>query len=273
MTPVDPDSKPDPSSDASAPIPSSSDDSEEPPSPGSPAPAAPETNQPVPESPVPAEPPSESDAGAEGLPMSATEACVKYANTYCYRLLQCRGEPIEDANGSCAQVSFRCPDLLFSEGSTRTVADVLECAAVYANYDCGALLRGEFPACITKGTRKTGDSCEFASQCESVSCTRNDGTCGQCQQIATAEDDCNDSLMVCPAMYDCNPDGTCVNQAPTAPESSWTAPESNPGADAPIAIGGDCRDAPDRCHPASQCVGGVCQPLGLRGLFELTCAQ
>ncbi|HEY3253399.1 MAG TPA: hypothetical protein VGJ91_05605, partial [Polyangiaceae bacterium] len=128
-------------------------------------------------------------AGAAGASLtlgdSKTEACIAYAVASCERHAVCRNEPTE----GCLSASASCPDLVFSTGSTRTIAGVKACAEDFKSFSCERLLNGESPACVTPGTRQPGESCAFASQCESLDC-KGKSACGVCAKAGAEEDSC-----------------------------------------------------------------------------------
>jgi hypothetical protein len=185
------------------------------------------------------------DAGTEASTTAASEAeaCFDYATSYCMRLVECDGSPPEVAASSCAHVGDLCPDLAFADGSTRSVETLVECAELFPSFDCEALLRGDFPDCITPGTRQAGDACVFASQCESLTCSSASiDECGECLRIAGPDDDCNEPLTSCPAMSECLEDGTCLNyqDAPASTDSAAPMAPSPAEDGQPCSMPADC---------------------------------
>jgi hypothetical protein len=135
-------------------------------------------------------------AGAAGAPLalgdSKTEACIAYAVATCERHAVCRNEP----TAGCLAASAGCPDLVFSDGSTRTAAGVKACAEDFKAFSCERLENGELPACVTPGTRKVAEPCVFASQCQSLECKGAAG-CGVCANPGGEEESCAGSTGGC----------------------------------------------------------------------------
>lgn len=303
-------------------------------------------------------------------------ACITYMETACARYLQC------SINTTCTTISHLCPDVLFAEGSTRSVQDVLDCADVWRTFDCEALQQGLYPDCVRPGTRAIGEACAFHGQCASTECSRLEaGECGECvTMVQTAPqgppgpvlvplpslnpgdpctggnqcpaghhcaregdaryckpypelgEDCSDARhcvggsycelegLVCRAMpvvgAACGVDGwtgtagwcdsglvcrrqservgTCVPIPEVGDPCVFYADESTttiestvckypatcdleldpPTCQPPIrtlAPGDACGAGRDACHPASTCIGGICQPLESQGLFRTWC--
>lgn len=126
-----------------------------------------------------------SAGGSNELGDSKTEACIAYAVATCERHAECRNE----STAGCLAASANCPDLVFSDGSTRTAAAVKACALDFKKFPCERLQNGELPACVTPGTRKTAQPCSFASQCESLEC-KGSGSCGVCANPGKEDDSC-----------------------------------------------------------------------------------
>ena len=145
------------------------------------------------------------NAGTAGFTLgdTKTEACIAYALASCERQAECSGsEP-----GNCLRVSFSCPDLVFSAGATRTVADLKACVDAYKKVPCEQLAAGVFPACVTPGTVELGAPCSFSSQCASLSCG-GDQDCGMCVVSGHEGDSCANGGL-CAGQLLCT-DGTCV---------------------------------------------------------------
>ena len=135
-------------------------------------------------------------AGSAGTSVSLgdskTEACIAYAVATCERHAICSNE----STAGCLAASAGCPDLVFSDGSTRTAAGVKACAADLQVFSCERLKNGELPACVTPGTRKTAEACSFASQCQSLEC-KGSGSCGMCANAGAEGDSCAGSVGGC----------------------------------------------------------------------------
>ena len=183
---------------------------------------------------------SAGSAGSGGglvLGDSKTEACIAYAIATCERSKACEGR---DSTAECIFASLSCPDLVFSDGATRTVAGLKACAEDYKTFPCDKLENGELPACVTAGMRKHGDSCVFSSQCASLAC-KSAGNCGVCAveaaagQACTAPDvECGGALLCNRAANRCEPDGR--NTHPQVPVGRPCQVEADcPGLDCPSA--------------------------------------
>jgi hypothetical protein len=129
--------------------------------------------------------------GSPGLSLgdSPTEACVAYVVAQCQRIYECAGH--SDMTQACLLNASVCPDLMFSEGSTRTVSGLKACAAAYATYSCERLNLGYLPDCVSGGTRTPGQACAFNSQCESLRCDLAASGCGQCASLGELDADCS----------------------------------------------------------------------------------
>jgi len=163
------------------------------------------------------------NAGTGGFVLgdSKTEACIAYALAVCARQAQCAGRQVD----GCLSGTLLCPDVTFSPGSTRTVADVQACAEAYQNLQCDQLELGILPACVTPGTVALGQPCEFPSQCASLSCDSS-STCGSCVSAAHEGESCA-SNQLCAGLLVCASD-KCVKRS-----------ESSAG----IALGEACSNA------------------------------
>src|SRR5262245_50481453 len=140
---------------------------------------------------------SGSSAGSGSL--GQTEAWMAYAMATCRRSDECAGRTDPDAY----PCSSNCPDIMFAPGSTRTVDDLLECAAIYPTWPCADVAAERFPPCVTPGTRQVGEPCRFSSQCQSLECNLVGATCGTCARIATGTEDCTLPDVACAPGYLC----------------------------------------------------------------------
>jgi hypothetical protein len=177
---------------------------------------------------------------------SRAQACVLYAEAYCARLSQCAGATPEGIPEQCARSSVVCPDLSFSDGSTRTPEGLIACIEDIAAFDCDSWNLGYVPECVSPGTRQPGEPCIFPSQCATLVCSGSSEACGACLAFAAAEDDCRDTtLFTCAPGTGCNPEsGLC--EALTLPDP--VGPESNEPQGDPTA---DMRGEP--CERDSDC--------------------
>jgi hypothetical protein len=158
-------------------------------------------------------------AGAAGgtsvLGDSKTEACIAYAIAECSRLELCTSRTTAD----CLATSFTCPDLLFSDGATRTVADLKACAETLKTFPCDKMAAGYLPDCVSPGTRMGGESCSFSSQCASLACkVPSASSCGVCKTPGVLGGTCSADI-ACSAGQHCGTSGVCeaVPPDPTAP--------------------------------------------------------
>ena len=110
--------------------------------------------------------------------MTAEQACRAAIEALCQRGAACGGDP--DNWQDCARVSAACPESFFNQASTRTVAGIVACLDELAQQPCTDSELGLFPSCWSPGTRPSGASCVYASNCASGSCSGNATTCGHC---------------------------------------------------------------------------------------------
>lgn len=163
-----------------------------------------------------------SAAGGANLPPlgdSAAEACVAYGVASCERAAVCAGRP----SSGCIGVTYDCPDLVASPGSTRTAAALKACAETYKTYSCDLLGAGTLPPCVTPGTRKRGEQCVYPSQCESLNCEFSDTRCGACAIEAADGEDCSAPDVDCKHGSNCE-SGKCVRYRVDAPPKALGAP-------------------------------------------------
>lgn len=181
------------------------------------------------------------------------EACWEYGQQVCGLLERCSGL----AQPSCLQRwLLECPDELFSDGSTASVEGVQACAAQWSGWSCDELVAGRTPSCLTAGEKSLGESCAFASQCESGSCSAVNG-CGECQARPAPGEPCTRDS--CPVGQGC------------LAEVCETAPSLLPRA----GVGEPCNPF-KLCGPNTVCYSGVCstQPqLGEPCVRDLGCAD
>lgn len=119
-------------------------------------------------------------------PKTKGEACVFYARHFCKQRAKCEGK-----TDACASVGASCPDLLFSEGSTRTIESVVACGRQWDVFPCAQMAAGQQPACVTPGTRQPGEACVFPTQCSTLSCSATGTSCGVCQVNAADGENCS----------------------------------------------------------------------------------
>jgi hypothetical protein len=184
-------------------------------------------------------------------PLTEVEACRRYVAYSCERRFSC-GLGLGQYASGCFDNAQYCPDMMFGTGSTRTIDNVIACAEAWLDLPCEDVAHDRAPACgATRGTRASGESCLFTTQCQSARCTANlsGGTCGRCVDEAPAGGACGAST-VCRRDETCT-DGMCVPHAlyPAVEPSQFYAPgqvcmyvSSN--------YGGCSLDT--RCHPGAR---------------------
>ena len=216
-------------------------------------------------------------------PQSLTEACIEYTIAQYTRRAECGGgtlrTPLEYAITS---MSF-CPDALTSDGSTRTLDSVLECAKAWRDFPCEQQLQGLVPACTTPGTRATGELCLYGSQCASGRCSRPD-SCGECATVVGAGEACDDLLVRCERGLSCSgglceagPEfdavphtralGDVCNVDPECPENAVCAVEAD-GVWRCVALvpPGEACELNAQCEPEAYCsTDRVCRPKPAEG--------
>jgi len=147
---------------------------------------------------------TQAGAGSGGTPNPAAsklEACLAYVKEFCAATYKCDGRT---NTGSCERATDpQCPDVLFSEGSTRTPASLAACAATWATLSCDDYEKGKQPTCITPGSKALGESCAFPSQCSSLACSATSGSCGMCVASAVAGGPCTVTSQ-CPGGQTCD---------------------------------------------------------------------
>ncbi|HEY5959732.1 MAG TPA: hypothetical protein VIV60_24430 [Polyangiaceae bacterium] len=153
-----------------------------------------------------------SDAGWEdtSVPelLTDTQACARYQRAVCERRNECGL-----ASDDCAKAIANCPDSMFSPGSTRQKESTWDCAFQMRQRSCHDVYYGVNPACVTPGTRKSGDNCVSAAQCASLACTSSGTNCGVCVERVGKDKDCTDKTKVtCDRGLTCSPNSNvCVD--------------------------------------------------------------
>jgi hypothetical protein len=194
------------------------------------------------------------DAGG-GASDNMASACAEYAIASCERDQECGGRDPQ----VCLFSTPRCPDVVFSPGSTRTVAGLKACAKTYKTFDCDALARGEVPDCVSPGTRKPGESCLFSAQCASLACESDgSGGCGVCVARAKRGESCSAPNTACAYGLSCS-GGVCVING-DAPASVGDACASDKDC-----TGLDCSSSDGTCHARPT--------LGMSCAEHLHCAE
>jgi hypothetical protein len=193
---------------------------------------------------------------------SKTEACIAYALATCTRLDLCTLRP---TTLCLQQQTFSCPDLTFSDGASRTAAEVKACAQEIMTFPCDKLAAGYIPDCVRPGTRTGGQSCAFPSQCASLTCNAPKGVaCGVCATPGALGADCSSPDVACNAGLRCGASNTC-EQAP--PDASVAVEEGHACDSMQICMNGLYCASPSMvctkrpalgmpCSPASYCQTG-----------------
>ena len=162
------------------------------------------------------------NAGAGGStgssPLSKYAACIAYARALENRLYrECTGEqPLGPDQHATREAD--CPDLLFADGSNRSVDDVLRCAEQWRTAPCEELLDQRFPDCEPHGQRALGASCMFNVQCSTGRCggLADAADCKHCVEEAAVGAACTDPAVQCPIDAPC--DGqVCADYGYTPP--------------------------------------------------------
>ncbi len=149
-------------------------------------------------------------ADAPNAPLTKRKACRDYLAVLCARQGDCSGP----ATGyGCLQRQAKCPDFLFSPGSTRTIESVEACLPAIRAMSCDDISIVKYPACSTPGTKMPGEACAFNTQCESLSCGAGYGNadCDTCARAAKSGESCTGSAVTCEGGLVCM--GSC--EAPT----------------------------------------------------------
>jgi hypothetical protein len=125
--------------------------------------------------------------------------CERYAQTFCELYLRCDARnyvwAYDDAKRCREATAAYCAYELRAPGSGDTPKAINECAEAFAKTTCDEwATRATAPVCHPPGTRKVGESCEVAAQCESYFCKTDKATdrCGKCAKLPGEGDPCPD---------------------------------------------------------------------------------
>jgi len=227
---------------------------------------------------------AECSAGGHGNPNPTTldeaEACRQYFSAVCARIRECGAPKFRP----CESPIDACPDILFADGSSWTLAEVASCTEDWKTHSCDALMTDQGPACSqVPGARPFGEKCVFDAQCQAGRCIGGvvpnyQPTCGVCGDVAPSHGACSETR-VCPAGQSCEA-GTCADlPTPVAVETRCYAiecPEEqtcNQGKCVPRRALGEACSRETKCQaglgcqipPVSNTVDeqpeGVCNPL------------
>ncbi len=171
----------------------------------------------------------EGSSTASAADSSMTDACLEYSAARVRRFNECAGGTVRDEEDIERGIQD-CPDQYFSEGSTRTVAGLLDCAEQVRNFPCEEIVVSRVPPCVTPGTRVGGESCVYLTQCASLRCSGGGIMCGTCAAAAGPGEACDDSTVTCGANYSCEA-GVCVEipiEPPPPPPPPPDPPATKP---------------------------------------------
>jgi hypothetical protein len=184
--------------------------------------------------------------------VTETAACAHYVIASCVRRNECLGT-VDDC---FAQVAY-CPDAVFSLGSTRNPQTTWACAEALRVRSCEDLVVSRNPDCVTKGTRKTGESCIVAAQCESLTCSGSPVSCGTCIERQDINEPCAADAPCSAGLLCDSASGKCIAPDPTTLKAFLT--------NAPLKLGAPC-DGGSKCEDTAYCAiddgqtSGVCSP-------------
>ena len=195
--------------------------------------------------------------GSAAPAMTEVAACVEYLHGFCNVRDRCNGGVgSEQAELECvADYAPGCPDNFFSEGSQRTIANALECAAEWRTWSCEDYAANRYPTCAPKGLRGAGESCLYGIQCLSRRCSGIPGMCGTCVGQVGLGEACYYESLECEDGLLCNVDGCYV------PERAAPPPI--------VAIGEVCDNASLLCDITQ----AFCSNISADGLYTARCCR
>jgi len=187
-------------------------------------------------------------------PTTADDLCRTAIFARCQRLAACGGGVSPD--GSCTAASAACPDYLFNQASTRTVAGIAACLDELGQQPCSDIDLGVLPSCLSPGTRPAGAACAYSSNCASGGCSGRGMVCGTCaaEPAATGQScasaGCRAGDFCHPASKLCTSGSTIVHAAQDQPCDLAAQPS--------VGCAGDLH-----CIAPTGQTAGTCQPLPL----------
>jgi len=177
-----------------------------------------------------------SDAGGEagqGTSGTPAEVCAAYAKASCERFAACEVVAFRRAYSSVDRCRERtaesCVDELSAAGTGLTTESMAQCADALATAGCTAGVTRPIPECTHEGSKGTGDSCRYDTQCASGFCNRPLRTwCGVCApQVGVGEtcdpnrpNGCEEGLACGPELMCVTPsgqDGSCNSNSDCQP--------------------------------------------------------
>jgi hypothetical protein len=186
--------------------------------------------------------------GSDTTNVSRTDACLTYEVARRKRIDECSGLPVL-SDAAYARQAPNCPDVYFSEGSTRTIDGLIACAEVFRTFDCGLLTMARVPDCVTDGTLSAGTPCVFGPQCDSLVCDGFNTECGTCVMRLGPGASCAVGTGICVQGYSCS-DGTCKENLEVEPME----PPIVPDPDGSVPTGGACVST-EECMGEDLCLG------------------
>jgi len=193
---------------------------------------------------------------------AVSKAFDKLAEVYCDKLAKCSafgfGRSYQDADDCRARRTLlygfwsKLPD------SGWTAEAVLECSSAVDTLSCREFVDDNtVAACMPKGNRKVGESCNAREQCESRFCSSQGYACGTCREApaqgasCTLDGDCPDNSAC-----------LCDNGTPRCSEPRCLRlrdAEEACSPQQPCGAGLNCVDS--RCQPAPSVAGDACDPF------------
>lgn len=176
--------------------------------------------------------------------MSQRQACLLYTRASCNRRNECLGGTAQEH--LCPETEAKCPDLLFSEGSLRTVDGLIACAEAVAHADCLDAGVPVIPPGLMVGEPCTDQPCSAGNACLEDPANTSPGSPGKCTPIPKTGETCGRERGATddvPYGHVCSDDTYC--------EASGAS------------LGA--------CEAGTSCVSGTCTSMGLQGLFKAAC--
>jgi hypothetical protein len=184
---------------------------------------------------------------------TAAEACIG-VTAYCARLSTCAplllASKYGDKTTCVARREQDCERELGAPGTDRTFTGEALCQYAFAFGDCAKVMTDQIPACQIQGSRDSGASCTYNSQCKSGNCyLTTDQACGTCADLVAAGGDC--SRGNCGSGLICNSKNVCIVPGATGDACSADQPcDRTTYFCTPAGI----------CAPMEETVGAACEP-------------
>jgi hypothetical protein len=199
-----------------------------------------------------------SGSGGTGIdvdaPTARTAACLEYVRGFCEGQLKCSGGVDDASVRMCMWRSGNtCPDLIFAEGSSRTVAGSIECAQAWRDQPCAERVLGLAPDCAISGTLPGGAKCISGFQCASRGCDARGESCATCTTLV-AEGGACDAMHSCPDEDECT-GSVCVRAEPLDAGVPVMAPDLKLGDVCDRSAGGCGLTSKYDCWPDTDGIG------------------